>query len=227
MLIQPEYDTLPPVDREYYVMQVGDESSDSTASDDETRRDESERTNECSSSTASCMGLFVCFCVCFLSLVWLSLSSTTSLWTTPTAIRSSSPATRADSTRWQTSSCSTVRTTRVHEWMRRTRQQRRLARVVRTVRCEFFVLIVFFFSSLFYFLFLSGKESSLTTDSPLQAKTGEHVRVYFGNAGPNLTSSFHIIGAIFEVTRSTTTGSTRPPLEHALAVPVGAAAASY
>lgn len=44
----------------------------------------------------------------------------------------------------------------------------------------------------------NGKESSLTTDSPLQAKTGEHVRVYFGNAGPNLTSSFHIIGAIFE-----------------------------
>jgi len=47
----------------------------------------------------------------------------------------------------------------------------------------------------------SGKESSLTTDSPLQAKTGEHVRVYFGNAGPNLTSSFHIIGAIFEVNK--------------------------
>lgn len=44
----------------------------------------------------------------------------------------------------------------------------------------------------------NGKEGSLTTDSPLQAKTGEHVRIYFGNGGPNLTSSFHLIGAIFE-----------------------------
>jgi len=44
----------------------------------------------------------------------------------------------------------------------------------------------------------NGKEGALTTDQPLQAKTGEHVRIYFGNAGPNLCSSFHVIGGIFE-----------------------------
>ena len=43
-----------------------------------------------------------------------------------------------------------------------------------------------------------GKEGALTVDSPLQAKTGEHVRIYFGNAGPNLWSAFHVIGGIFE-----------------------------
>jgi len=48
------------------------------------------------------------------------------------------------------------------------------------------------------FVVFNGKESSLTTDSPLQARTGESVRIYFGNAGPNLTSSFHVIGGIFE-----------------------------
>jgi len=31
---------------------------------------------------------------------------------------------------------------------------------------------------------------------PLDAKTGDRVRIFFGNAGPNLVSSFHVIGAI-------------------------------
>ena len=30
------------------------------------------------------------------------------------------------------------------------------------------------------------------------AKQGERVRIFFGNAGPNLISSFHVIGAIFD-----------------------------
>lgn len=41
-----------------------------------------------------------------------------------------------------------------------------------------------------------------TTDSlkkaPLKAKVGENVRVYFGVGGPNFTSSFHVIGEIFD-----------------------------
>lgn len=43
----------------------------------------------------------------------------------------------------------------------------------------------------------NGSESALTRDQPLKAQTGERVRVFFGNAGPNLTSSFHIIGSVF------------------------------
>ncbi|TAN01149.1 MAG: c-type cytochrome [Rhodanobacteraceae bacterium] len=34
-------------------------------------------------------------------------------------------------------------------------------------------------------------------DRPLPVKAGERVRIYFVNAGPNLWSSFHVIGAIF------------------------------
>jgi nitrite reductase (NO-forming) len=34
-------------------------------------------------------------------------------------------------------------------------------------------------------------------DHPIPIKVGELVRVFFVNAGPNLTSTFHVIGAIF------------------------------
>ena len=43
----------------------------------------------------------------------------------------------------------------------------------------------------------NGREGALTRDAPMKASTGESVRIYFGNAGPNLTSSFHVIGSIF------------------------------
>lgn len=43
----------------------------------------------------------------------------------------------------------------------------------------------------------NGHESALTTEKPLKAKVGESVRIFFGNAGPNLTSSFHVIGSNF------------------------------
>lgn len=44
----------------------------------------------------------------------------------------------------------------------------------------------------------NGSESALTRDKPLKANTGETVRIFFGNAGPNLTSSFHVIGSCFK-----------------------------
>src|SRR6187455_1426609 len=48
-----------------------------------------------------------------------------------------------------------------------------------------------------YVLF-NGKEGALTGDNALQAKVGESVRLYVGNGGPNLISSFHVIGEIFD-----------------------------
>jgi nitrite reductase (NO-forming) len=48
-----------------------------------------------------------------------------------------------------------------------------------------------------YVLF-NGSEGSLTGDRALAAKTGENVRLYVGNGGPNLISSFHVIGEIFD-----------------------------
>lgn len=48
-----------------------------------------------------------------------------------------------------------------------------------------------------YVLF-NGMEGSMTGDKALKAKTGETIRMYVGNGGPNLVSSFHVIGEIFD-----------------------------
>lgn len=48
-----------------------------------------------------------------------------------------------------------------------------------------------------YFLF-NGAVEALTKRHPLYANAGETVRIYFGVGGPNFTSSFHVIGEIFD-----------------------------
>jgi nitrite reductase (NO-forming) len=48
-----------------------------------------------------------------------------------------------------------------------------------------------------YVLF-NGAEGSLVGDNALHAEVGETVRLYVGNGGPNLVSSFHVIGEIFD-----------------------------
>ncbi|HEX3141292.1 MAG TPA: c-type cytochrome, partial [Rhizobacter sp.] len=48
-----------------------------------------------------------------------------------------------------------------------------------------------------YVLF-NGAEGALTGDKALKAKVGETVRLYVGNGGPNLVTSFHVIGEIFD-----------------------------
>ncbi|MBP2301016.1 copper-containing nitrite reductase [Azospirillum picis] len=48
------------------------------------------------------------------------------------------------------------------------------------------------------YLVFNGTVGALTKDKPLKAKVGETVRLFFGVGGPNLTSSFHVIGEIFD-----------------------------
>src|SRR5690606_27253100 len=48
-----------------------------------------------------------------------------------------------------------------------------------------------------YFLF-NGAVGALKGDNALKANVGETVRLYFGVGGPNFTSSFHVIGEIFD-----------------------------
>jgi len=48
-----------------------------------------------------------------------------------------------------------------------------------------------------YFVF-NGSVGALSKLHPLQAKVGETVRFYFGVGGPNFSSSFHLIGEIFD-----------------------------
>ena len=48
-----------------------------------------------------------------------------------------------------------------------------------------------------YFVF-NGSVGALSKLHPLQAKVGDNVRIFFGVGGPNFTSSFHVIGEIFD-----------------------------
>ena len=48
-----------------------------------------------------------------------------------------------------------------------------------------------------YVLF-NGKVGALTADKALTVNAGETVRLFVGNGGPNLISSFHVIGEIFD-----------------------------
>ena len=48
-----------------------------------------------------------------------------------------------------------------------------------------------------YFVF-NGSVGALSKLHPLRAKVGDTVRIFFGVGGPNFTSSFHVIGEIFD-----------------------------
>jgi copper-containing nitrite reductase/plastocyanin len=75
-----------------------------------------------------------------------------------------------------------------------------------------------------YFVF-NGAVDALTKTYPMDAKVGETIRIFFGDAGPNATSSLHVVGEIF--TRDYPLGSlTSPPLTsvQTASVPPGAAA---
>jgi hypothetical protein len=48
------------------------------------------------------------------------------------------------------------------------------------------------------FVVFNGRVGSLIGEDALKAKTGERIRIFFGNAGPNLLSSFHVIGETFD-----------------------------
>jgi nitrite reductase (NO-forming) len=48
------------------------------------------------------------------------------------------------------------------------------------------------------YVVFNGAETALTGPKALKAKTNETIRMYVGNGGPNLVSSFHVIGEIFD-----------------------------
>ncbi|MCF7521381.1 copper-containing nitrite reductase [Neisseria sp. ZJ106] len=48
------------------------------------------------------------------------------------------------------------------------------------------------------YVVFNGHVGSIAGDNALKAKAGETVRMYIGNGGPNLVSSFHVIGEIFD-----------------------------
>lgn len=49
------------------------------------------------------------------------------------------------------------------------------------------------------YVVFNGQFQALTGDHALEASVGDRIRVFVGNGGPNLISSFHVIGEIFDV----------------------------
>ncbi len=48
------------------------------------------------------------------------------------------------------------------------------------------------------YVVFNGNVNALVNENALQAKVGETIRLFVGNGGPNLVSSFHVIGEIFD-----------------------------
>ena len=74
-----------------------------------------------------------------------------------------------------------------------------------------------------YYVF-NGAVGALSAQHPLTANVGETVRIFFGVGGPNATSSFHVIGEIFDRAYSLAS-LTSPPLTdvQTITVPSGGA----
>jgi nitrite reductase (NO-forming) len=74
------------------------------------------------------------------------------------------------------------------------------------------------------YIVFNGHTQALVDERKLKAKVGETVRLYVGNIGPNLISSFHLIGEIFD--RVYKEGSVAAPGTHVQTtmIPAGGAA---
>lgn len=74
------------------------------------------------------------------------------------------------------------------------------------------------------YLVFNGAADGLSR-KPLTAKTGESVRVFFGVGGPNKTSSFHVIGEIFDKAYPLASVTSAPMTDvQTITVPPGGAA---
>ncbi len=73
------------------------------------------------------------------------------------------------------------------------------------------------------YVVFNGSVGSLTGDNALEATVGETVRLFVGNGGPSLISSFHVIGEIFDRVH-TEAGTTVTENVQTTLVPAGGAA---
>jgi len=73
------------------------------------------------------------------------------------------------------------------------------------------------------YVVFNGSVGSLVGDNALKAQVGERIRLFVGNGGPNLVSSFHVIGEIFDLVYHEA-GSTVSENVQTTLVPAGGAA---
>jgi len=75
------------------------------------------------------------------------------------------------------------------------------------------------------YVVFNGRVGALTGNGTMRIKVGDSVRVFFGNAGPNLDSSLHIIGGIMDRVYEDGALASPPLLEvQTVLVPAGSAA---
>ncbi len=75
------------------------------------------------------------------------------------------------------------------------------------------------------YVVFNGRVGALTGNGTMRVKVGDSVRVFFGNAGPNLDSSLHIIGGIMDRVYEDGSLASAPLLEvQTVLVPAGSAA---
>ena len=75
------------------------------------------------------------------------------------------------------------------------------------------------------YVVFNGRMGALMDDGTLKAKVGETIRLFVGNGGPNLISSFHVIGEIFDtVYTEAAMGGTPARNVQTTLVPAGGAA---
>ena len=72
------------------------------------------------------------------------------------------------------------------------------------------------------YVVFNGAVGSLKGDGALTAKTGETIRLFVGNGGPNLVSSFHVIGEMFDNVYTEAGSTATHNVQHTL-VPAGGA----
>jgi nitrite reductase (NO-forming) len=73
------------------------------------------------------------------------------------------------------------------------------------------------------YVVFNGSVGAMTGDRALKAHVGETVRLFVGNGGPNLVSSFHVIGEIFDRVYAEAGGQSSTDIQTTL-IPAGGAA---
>jgi nitrite reductase (NO-forming) len=73
------------------------------------------------------------------------------------------------------------------------------------------------------YVVFNGSVGSTVGDKALTAKVGETVRLFVGDGGPNVTSSFHVIGQIFDTVYTEANLSMPTHSVQTTAIPAGGA----
>lgn len=77
------------------------------------------------------------------------------------------------------------------------------------------------------YVVFNGAVGALTDERALKARVGETVRLYVGNAGPNLTSFFHVAGVVFDRVNAGAGSAAVDPSQGVLLAPGGAAIVDF